>query len=43
MAKVGINIKAVEFFLNDFNGNKIYLLDFKDKKNALVVFNRGFI
>jgi peroxiredoxin len=43
MAKVEINNKAVEFSLNDFNGNKISLLDFKDKKNVLVVFNRGFI
>ena len=28
--------------LNDFNGKSVSLSDYKNKKNVMVVFNRGF-
>ncbi len=42
MAKVELNTQAPEFTLLDFNGNSVSLSDFNDRKNVLVVFNRGF-
>jgi peroxiredoxin len=42
MAKVELNTQAPEFTLPDFNGDSISLSDFTDRKNVLVVFNRGF-
>lgn len=42
MAKVELNAQAPEFILLDFNGSRISLSDFTDRKNVLVVFNRGF-
>ena len=43
MAKVELNTTAPEFTLPDFNGRNVSLSDFAGQKNALVVFNRGFI
>jgi peroxiredoxin len=42
MAKVELNQQAPEFTLPDFNGTKASLSEFTDRKNVLVVFNRGF-
>ncbi|MGP8152855.1 MAG: peroxiredoxin family protein [Smithella sp.] len=42
MAKVELNIQAPDFTLNDFNGKSVSLSDYINKKNVLVVFNRGF-
>jgi peroxiredoxin len=42
MARVELNTPAPEFTLPDFNGNSVSLSDFNDRKNVLVVFNRGF-
>jgi peroxiredoxin len=42
MARVELNVKAPDFTLDDFNGNKVSLSDYKNKKNVMVVFNRGF-
>ena len=43
MSKVLINTEAPDFMRNDLEGNEISLLKYKNKKNVLLVFNRGFI
>jgi peroxiredoxin len=43
MAKVELNTRAPLFTLSDFNGNSVSLSDYVDRKNVLVVFNRGFV
>jgi peroxiredoxin len=42
MARVELNVQAPDFTLNDFKGNSVTLSDYKNKKNVMVVFNRGF-
>ena len=42
MARVELNVQAPDFTLNDFNGKSVSLSDYKNKKNVMVVFNRGF-
>ena len=42
MARVELNVQAPDFTLDDFNGNSVSLSDYKNKKNVMVVFNRGF-
>jgi cytochrome oxidase Cu insertion factor (SCO1/SenC/PrrC family) len=42
MAKVELNVQAPDFTLDDFNGKSVSLSDYKNKKNVMVVFNRGF-
>ncbi len=42
MARVELNTPAPDFTLNDFTGKSVSLADFLNKKNVLVVFNRGF-
>lgn len=42
MARIELNIQAPDFTLPDFNGKSVSLADFLNKKNVLVVFNRGF-
>ena len=42
MPKVEINTQAPDFSLVDFKGETVRLSDFKDHKNVLLVFNRGF-
>ena len=42
MARVELNKHAPKFTLLDFNGNSVSLSDFTNRKNVLVVFNRGF-
>jgi peroxiredoxin len=36
------NIAAPDFKLTDTNGNLVSLSDFKNRKNVVLVFNRGF-
>ena len=42
MARIELNIQAPDFTLTDFNGKSVSISDFLNKKNILVVFNRGF-
>jgi peroxiredoxin len=42
MSKIELNMPTPDFTLADFNGNEIHLSDFQDRKNVLLVFNRGF-
>jgi peroxiredoxin len=42
MSRVELNQTAPDFSLEDFKGQKIRLSDFKDQRNVLLVFNRGF-
>jgi peroxiredoxin len=42
MSRVELNQPAPDFTLTDFKGNEIRLSDFQNKKNVLLVFNRGF-
>ncbi|MFZ3105026.1 MAG: hypothetical protein WA096_10050 [Smithella sp.] len=42
MPRVELNVPALDFTLDDFNGNSVTLSDYKNKKNVMVVFNRGF-
>lgn len=42
MSRVALNQSAPDFTLPDFNGNEVRLSDFGNKKNLLLVFNRGF-
>jgi peroxiredoxin len=42
MAKVEMNQEAPQIELEDFSGKVVRLVDFKGKKNVLLVFNRGF-
>ena len=43
MTRLLVNTDAPEFVLDDFNGMKVSLSDYKNKKNVLLVFNRGFM
>jgi len=43
MASVEVNKIAPDFELDDFNGNKFKLSDFREKSNILIVLNRGFV
>ena len=40
--RVELNVQAPDFTLKDFNGKSVSLSDYKNKKNVMVVFNRGF-
>ena len=42
MNRIELNAPAPNFTLADFNGLETSLTDFKEKKNVLLVFNRGF-
>jgi peroxiredoxin len=42
MARVELNVQAPDFTLDDFNGKSVSLSDYLNKKNVMVVFNRGF-
>lgn len=41
--RVELNKQAPDFTLEDFAGNQVSLSDYRDKKNVLLVFNRGFM
>jgi peroxiredoxin len=43
MAKVSLNTQAPEFTSQDVHENTVSLSNFANKKNVLLVFNRGFI
>jgi peroxiredoxin len=43
MSRAELNKPAPNFTLTDFTGREINLTDFQDKKNILLVFNRGFV
>ena len=40
--RVELNQPAPDFTLADLHGNEFRLSDFRDKKNILLIFNRGF-
>jgi len=42
MSSVEVNKKAPDFEIEDFKGDKFKLSDFKEKKNVLIILNRGF-
>jgi peroxiredoxin (alkyl hydroperoxide reductase subunit C) len=42
MSKIQLNLRAPDFVLNDLNDQPVRLSDFRDKKNVVLVFNRGF-
>ena len=42
MSRVELNTAAPDFTLTDFTGKSVSLSNFRDNKNVLVVFNRGF-
>lgn len=41
MARVAIDAVAPDFELQDLEGQTVRLTDFRDRKNVLIVFNRG--
>ena len=41
--RVELNQPAPDFSLTDANGQQVSLSDFKNKRNVLLVFNRGFM
>ena len=43
MSRVTLNQPAPDFGLTDFSGRSVRLSDFRDRKNVLLVFNRGFL
>ena len=43
MARVEINTPAPDFELEDFNGRKVRLSDYRGDRHVLLVFNRGFM
>ena len=43
MSRIDLNVQAPDFTLNDFNGKSVSLSGYLNKKNVMVVFNRGFI
>ncbi len=42
MASVEVNKEAPDFEMEEFNGKKFKLSDFRNKSNVLIVLNRGF-
>lgn len=42
MARVSISTKAPDFTLQNTSGKSVTLSSYKDKKNVVLVFNRGF-
>lgn len=43
MSRIALNTPAPDFALDDFKRQRVRLADFRDKKNVLLVFNRGFM
>ncbi|MBN1264285.1 MAG: redoxin domain-containing protein [Anaerolineales bacterium] len=43
MSQVSISVSAPDFTLTDTTGTPLSLSSFKDKKNIVLVFNRGFM
>jgi len=42
MSKVSLNAPAPEFEMNDYQGQAVNLADFREQKNVVLIFNRGF-
>jgi hypothetical protein len=42
MSRVALNQPAPDFGLPDYSARTVSLSDFRDRKNVLLVFNRGF-
>jgi peroxiredoxin len=42
MSRAELNKPAPNFTLTDFSGKEVSLTSFQEKKNVLLVFNRGF-
>ena len=42
MPKVSINTPAPDFSLQNYEGEKVQLSDFKEKSNVILIFNRTF-
>jgi peroxiredoxin len=42
MTQVPLHQPAPEFSLPDFSGSPVSLSDYRDRRNVLLVFNRGF-
>jgi len=42
MPRVALNKPAPDFSLTDFSSKTVSLSKFRDRKNVLLVFNRGF-
>ncbi len=42
MPRVALNQTAPDFSLPDYSGRPVSLSDFRERKNVLLVFNRGF-
>ena len=42
MPRVSLNKPAPDFSLADFSGQTVKLSSFRNQKNVLLVFNRGF-
>lgn len=42
MSRVELNVPAPEFTLPDLNGNPVSVLDYRGRRNVLLVFNRTF-
>ncbi|MGE0087458.1 MAG: hypothetical protein AB7S75_23875 [Desulfococcaceae bacterium] len=43
MQKIQVDEKSPDFVLNDFNGKEVSLSAYRNRKNVLLVFNRGFL
>ncbi len=43
MSKVQLNVQAPDFELLDTKGQPVRLSSFRNQKNVLLVFNRGFM
>jgi peroxiredoxin len=41
--RIQLDQSAPDFTLTDANGQQVSLSDFKNKRNVLLVFNRGFV
>jgi peroxiredoxin len=42
MSKISLNMPAPDFALDDFQGCRVRLSDFRGRKQVVLVFNRGF-
>ena len=43
MASVSLNTEAPDFEIMDYKGDVFKLSNFRGKRNALIVLNRGFV